>query len=287
MKTLPVHRADAPMSHDELSRRVFAGEVICFRNLKAARKLARAARKEARKAFHPAHPPHAHRTFNKEEFFARANEAQKNFNSAKYKTIFADILREISLPAEEMFWDTLGLRVNPPAKTHAGGYRSAVKAHRDTWGTALQAQINWWAPVWQLSARRTMGFYPSYWSRPLANTTAQWSLEDFLAARKQAAPGEAAAYPSAPQPLQQPDEQALPVLIRPGELLAFSSAHLHATIPNTTTASRFSFEIRTLNAQDLKQQRGAPNTDCESSPPLYRLFRGIDDNEPPSAHYFN
>ena len=43
-----------------------------------------------------------------------------------------------------------------------------------------------------------MGFYPAHWLKPIANTTAQWSFKEFLASRKKAAPGKAAAYPSAP-----------------------------------------------------------------------------------------
>ncbi len=278
--------ANSPTTHAALSRRIFRGEILCFRGLEAIRRLTQTARKIARESFDCAHPRRAHLLYKKAEFFARAERAQKAFNDAECKSLFADALREIGLPAEEMFWDTLGLRVSPPVATHSGGFRSSVKVHRDTWGSAMPAQINWWAPVWDVTAKRTMGFYPSYWNRPLANTTAQWSFAEFLASRKQSAPGEMAKYPSAPRALEEPDEEARPVLIRPGELLAFSSAHLHSSIPNQTALTRFSLEIRTLGADDLQKQRGAKNVDNESRKPLFRLFRGITSNEPPAAHWF-
>lgn len=275
---------NAPITHRALSRRVFGGALLRFAKLPTMQKLVRAARESARAAFAPAYPPHAHRAFGAKEFLKRAAIAQQTFGDAK--ALFADVLREVGLPVNDMYWDTLGLRINPPLKTHGGGFRSAVNAHRDTWGAGMQSQINWWAPVWQLAKKRTMGFYPSYWSRPLANTTGQWKFADFLAARKQCAPGEVVAYPSAPQPLQQPDEKPVPVLINVGDLLVFSSAHLHSSIANETTLTRFSVEIRTLHGDDLQTKRGAPNVDCLSNPPLSRLFRGVIDNNPPPPHYF-
>ena len=285
MNKLRTTSVAAPMSHRVLSRRVFAGDMLCFDKLQTMRPLVRAARDAARAAFAPAHPPRAHRVFAKEEFQSRAAQAQKTFN-ADAKKIFGEVLREIQLPVDDMYWDTLGLRVNPPQKTNCGGFRSAVSAHRDTWGAAMQAQINWWSPVWPLAAKRTMGFYPSYWSRPLENTTGQWRFADFLAARKKCAPGEAAAYPSAPKPLQQPNESPVPVLINVGDLLVFSSAHLHSSIANQTALTRFSLEIRTISGDDLRTKRGAPNVDCQSHPPLCRLFRGIIDGAPPPESYF-
>jgi hypothetical protein len=44
--------------------------------------------------------------------------------------------------------------------------------HRDTWGTNLYAQVNWWAPVYPITAGRTVALYPTLWSRPVANTSA-------------------------------------------------------------------------------------------------------------------
>lgn len=263
----------------DVSRRVFGGELLCFGKLRAMSKLIGAAKKAAREAFAPAYPPHAHRAFGANEFRKRAAKAQQTFGNDK--SAFADVLREIGLPLDDIYWDTLGLRINPPLKTHGGGFRSAVNAHRDTWGAGLQMQINWWAPVWQLAKKRTMGFYPSYWTRPLENTTGQWKFADYLAARKQCKDGEVCPYPSAPQPLQQPDETAVPVIINVGDLLAFSSAHLHSSIANQTSLTRFSIEIRTLRGDDIRQKRGAPNVDNLSHPPLLRLFRSVIDNKPP------
>ena len=198
----------------------------------------------------------------------------------------------MQLPADDMYsagTPSEGLRrqfrrMKKPKRLSLGGCKAL--SDMPPWGAAMQAQINWWSPVWPLAAKRTMGFYPSYWSRPLENTTGQWRFADFLAARKKCAPGEAAAYPSAPKPLQQPNESPVPVLINVGDLLVFSSAHLHSSIANQTALTRFSLEIRTISGDDLRTKRGAPNVDCQSHPPLCRLFRGIIDGAPPPESYF-
>lgn len=50
-------------------------------------------------------------------------------------------------------------------------------------------------------------------------------------------------------------------VIDPGEMLCFSGAHLHASIPNTTDVARFNIETRTVCIDDLAAERGAPDLD--------------------------
>ena len=221
-----------------LGAQAFAGKLLLFPPSAAMRRLTARVRGIARECFETRHPPHAHRLYSRAEFLRRAEAAQKRVNSEECKPLFAEALDAAGAKKDDLFWDTLGLRVAPPVRDESDwnkrGFRSHVAVHRDTWGAGFQAQINWWSPLWPLAARRTMGFYPSYWARPLANTTAEWSFREFLASRKKATGGRAAAYPSAPRALASPDESPLPLLMRPGALLCFSSAHLHSSIPNAT-----------------------------------------------------
>ena len=53
-------------------------------------------------------------------------------------------------------------------------------------------------------------------------------------------------------------------VIEPGDLLCFSGAHLHASVPNTTGLARFSVEVRTVDGGDFADDRGAPNVDGEA-----------------------
>jgi hypothetical protein len=65
------------------------------------------------------------------------------------------------------------------------------------------------------------------------------------------------------------------IVIEPGDLLCFSGAHLHASVPNTSGATRFSVEVRTVSAADVQAGRGAPNVDGEAPWVAWRWFKGI------------
>ena len=56
--------------------------------------------------------------------------------------------------------------------------------HRDTWSSNVPQQTNWWTTIYPLASERTLAFYPEYWSRPLANTSADWDLDEIRARRR-------------------------------------------------------------------------------------------------------
>lgn len=66
----------------------------------------------------------------------------------------------------------------------------------------------------------------------------------------------------------------------PGDLLCFSGAHLHASVPNTTGVARFSVEVRTADVGDVAESRGAPNPDGEAPRVASDWFRHVRDGTP-------
>ena len=76
---------------------------------------------------------------------------------------------------------------------------------------------------------------------------------------------------------------AWPVVIDPGELLSFSGAHLHASMPNSTEFARFNLETRTVSIDDLADNRGAPDIDHAAPRRPTGWFSRIDDGAPLSA----
>lgn len=269
MIQLKTTRIEKKINYDSLSKRVFAGEVSHFMGSNIP--LIHSARQLCCEVFECDNPTIAHRLYGKDEFLLRAKAAQETFNTPPYRLLFIDWIQSLGIQPNDLYWDTLGLRIAPPVATHKGGFRSLTQAHRDTWGTAIQTQINWWAPIYPLANGRTMQFYPEYWQQPLSNTTGEWSFQEFLAHRQQTkAQGKAATYPSVPYATKKPSTPSHLVRIKCHDMIAFAAAQLHASVPNRTSLTRFSLEIRTVHP---KQKRGAPNCDCLSSPPLYRLFR--------------
>ncbi len=277
----PTTTLAAVREEDPFWEGVYAGDIVRFARPAGFARIVRAGRRLARRAFGTDDPRRAHLLHPRDEFFRRASAAQAEFRAdpAVARTV-AETLEEIGLDARDLHRDTVELRIAPPVGSHGGGVRSHVGAHRDLWGVAITQQVNWWGPAWPLARRRTFAFYPEYWDRPLENTTATWSVRAYLDARNACPPGVAPPYPSAPQPVRDPETPPRPVSLPVGDLLCFSSAHLHASVPNTTALTRFSVEWRTVRVPDVLAGRGSPNVDCATARPAFRIFSGVTDQAP-------
>ena len=66
----------------------------------------------------------------------------------------------------------------------------------------------------------------------------------------------------------------------PGDLVLFSASQLHATAPNTSDATRYSLDFRTVNIEDLRAGRGGPNIDCRARGSTLGDFLRVDDLRP-------
>jgi hypothetical protein len=81
-----------------------------------------------------------------------------------------------------------------------------------------------------------------------------------------------------PEPTERVDRSAeLRIVIEPRDLLCFSGAHLHASVPNTSGQTRFSVEVRTVLLDDIVAGRGAPNLDGRAPRVPLEWFRRIPD----------
>jgi hypothetical protein len=58
-----------------------------------------------------------------------------------------------------------------------------------------------------------------------------------------------------------------------GGIIAFSGAHLHSSVPNTSGKTRFSVDFRTVHLDDLVARRGAPNMDSACTGTVLREFK--------------
>jgi hypothetical protein len=186
-------------------------------------------------------------------------------------------LEEVGVDAKRTYWDKIHLRIVPPVAgdRHIG----TIGVHRDTWGSNVLSQTNWWLPIRPLAAERTIAFYPGYWSRPIENTSASWDLDEIRQRRRSGERDED--IPIVPEPTEPVDtESELRIVIEPGDLLCFSGAHLHASVPNVTAETRVSMELRTVNADDLARDRGAPDLDGRAPRVPLEWFRSMADGRP-------
>ncbi len=270
---------DHAISDKERAELLFQGEVLIYRNIKAMQALISYSDTLLRKHLDGADPVSAQQHFAPDVFLERMGKAQTIFRQSKEpKDLFFAVLEACGMDLAQAFYDHFPMRVVPYGETHNGAHRAAIGHHRDTWGSNIHSQMNWWAPIYALESERTIAIYPAYWDQSIANNTATWRFENYLQARKQVSPERKSSYPSAPRPTQAVDESCLvKLLMNPGDVLNFSSAHLHASVPNTTQAARFSVEMRTIHQDDIIFGREAPNVDNAGKEPMHQWFKSIID----------
>ena len=234
---------------------MFRGELLVFRQLPAMLRLVARGRAMADEAFAPHPPPTAQGALEPAEFLSVAGALRRSFIAdGEAQSAFRELVESLGLDAASTYVDRLVLRLQPSGTSHAGRRVRDLPPHRDTWGSNLMAQINWWGPIYPVEAGATMIIWPSLLVRPVPNDSAGWDLE-----RLREAPGR---YPLLPEFRGRLDGvPVLPVLIEPGDLLCFSGAHLHASRPNRTGRTRVSFDTRTVGVDDLRRARGVENVD--------------------------
>ena len=186
-----------------------------------------------------------------------------------------DIFRDIGLKLDDTCYDWFYIRALPPGESHLGQHTALLPAHRDTWGSNVYQQINWWAPVFPLTTENAFVIYPDYWDRPVRNSSDAWDL----AALRQLPSGQRQDYPKLPDILETPDNP-IPVMLEPGDVLAFSAQHLHASQFNKTNPARFNLECRTVCTGDIAAQRAAPNIDGAAPQVAWDWFKRITDATP-------
>jgi hypothetical protein len=211
---------------------------------------------------------------------AAIDEVQREVRTdARIKELFRAALEHVGVDPARSYWDSIYLRLVPPIEPSAERQVGRIGFHRDTWSSNVLQQTNWWATIRPLSADRTIAFYPAYWSRPIANTSADWDLDEIRALRRSGKRDEDIAI--VPEPSEPVDTSSeLRIVVEPGDLLCFSGAHLHATVPNVSDQTRVSVELRTVSLDDLAQGRGAPDVDGRAPKVPLEWFRSMEDGAP-------
>lgn len=263
---------------DELAKKVFAGEVVILRALDPLHRLIDWARNALEEAFAPHDPRDAENHMDVASFNRIMNGVAKQFRedpdvSALYQAMF----EALGYEAETTFEDIRKLRRSPSNPDFWSWRVRALPAHRDGWATNMPHMINWWAPVYAVAPETSVLFYPDYWDHPIANDSANWDLDELMARIRAGNRGDYPLLPTVNAPL--PDDLAHPLSIKPGEIVAFSGYHLHASGLNTTGQTRFNIETRTLALQDLRHE-GAPNVDGKAPRLGVDLFRSLADETP-------
>lgn len=268
---------------DTLHEALFTGAIARFDNLPEMSAIVALTRSFLEERLAPFEPVRIHQM--KGDLAERCAALKREYaNNGEVKELWRNLFAAVGLDPQTAMRDRLTLRFQPPRP--ASGERpwsrstSTVAFHRDTWGTNLYAQVNWWAPVYPITAGRTFAFLPELFAQPLRNDSSAFDIVAIMERNKghgrPVGQGE-----MVPRLVEEIDlSQALPVTIAPGEVIVFSSQHAHVGVPNHTDVTRISLETRTLRLADLETGRGAPNVDGRARWVSYGMFRRIADGKP-------
>jgi hypothetical protein len=270
----------------DFHERIYAGQILRLEGIEALRDLVAFTRSFLEDAFAPHAPPEIHRHLSEEAQADAFAALSRDFSrSGEVKRLWRGIFEAVGLDPTAIARDRLRLRFQPhrpadqPAPQAAGV--ATVGFHRDTWGTNLYAQTNWWTPIYPITAGRTMALYPALWSRAVLNSSADFDLGEVIERRRTGGHRAVASGQMIPRLLEDiAPEAGIPVVIDPGTVIAFSSAHAHVGIGNATGLTRISLETRTVAIDDVTSGRGAPNVDGSAPWIAPGLFRRVSDGAP-------
>lgn len=265
---------------DWLRRRIYGGDLLVVRNVPAMHELAGHFQEVLGAAFESVDPVHAQFSLGRDEWNRRAAELRQRYrHDARARELMTALFAAFGFDPRRTAADVVNLRCQPHDDEPVPDPRHTLGAHRDTWGSNVYQQINWWAPVFPVTPERTIALFPAWWDRPVANDSADWDLDairaEIRAAREA---GRQPEYRNVPEPLEPLDRADwLPVVIEPGDVLVFSGAHLHASVPNASGSARYSLEFRSMDLHDAAKGVGAPNIDGAAPVVAWHWFRRLDD----------
>ena len=250
-----------------LSEALFDGALVVFEGLRPVTRLVDRARTILSAVFETEEPHLAERDLSATCFRRLAMQAREAVaTDAVVDRNWWEALAMIGYRRDATWLDQIRLRVVPSRNDIDHQRIREIPPHRDTWGSGIMAQINWWLPLYPLLESGTMLLWPGVFRHPVANTSGEWSFDAF---RKHHQEG----YPLLPVARRRPVQPGVPVLIEPGQLLGFSAAHLHSGVSDASGRTRFGVDTRSVWEPDRSAGRGAPNVDGAARTEMWRWFR--------------
>jgi hypothetical protein len=278
---MPSVLTDPDIPPGDLRERLYRGDLIILTGLRSLSEFVNYMRDELTTLFAPYDPGHAH------EYIA-PGEMAKILGEWKPRWIHAERSRELvrAIIAEAGFdpgcthYDVPKPRTSFPSGHLTTGIAFAFPWHRDVWYGAPAQQINWWLPVFPVRETNAMSFDLMNFAREVPNTSGLFDYYENNVRRLSTAKSvgkESQARPGATGHTPCVDVTPLPA---PGQVLLFSGAQLHTSIPNSSGVARYSIDFRTVDTRDLRAGRGAPLADAYCTGTAIRDFVSVRDESP-------
>lgn len=272
---------DPDQSPSDLRQALYDGHLVILTRLKSVADFVDYAREQLIDLFRPYEPEQAHEHFEKAQMARILGAWKPRFiHSEVSERLVRSIIREAGLSEAVTYYDVPKPRTAFPSGHLTTGIAYAFPWHRDVWYSAPAQQINWWLPVYRVRQNNAMTFDLPKFDQAVPNSSAEFDYYENNVARLTTASSVTREAQSRPGALHHRPTTDLPILPAPGQVLLFSGAQLHATIPNTSGRSRFSVDFRTVDITDVEAHRGAPLVDARCTGTAIRDFHRVVDGEP-------
>jgi hypothetical protein len=273
---------DSKLGDLERRQALYEGHLFVYSATPSTTALIEHARELIEEAFNGLDPTTAQYEMPVEDFAATLADLKPRFiHHPKSKECLQGILTELGADLDKTYFEVPKMRTSTSDDYLTSGISYAFHPHRDCWYSAPLQQLNWWLPIYDVTPENVMAFHTDYFDKAVKNGSAEFNYYDWNANVR----GDTAKHVKKDTRKQpKPEEEInldpqIRVITPPGGLLMFSSAHLHSTVPNNSGRTRFSIDFRTVNLDDLRDRRSAPNVDCACTGTTLREYLRATDLE--------
>lgn len=270
-----------PVLQDARRRQaIYDGDLVVYSPRPTSLAFCSHASRMIEEAFVRRNPRLAQHEMSVEDFARVAIPLKTNFiHHAESKRLIAELLADLGCDSSETYFDVPRLRMATSHGYWTSGAAYAHHPHRDTWYSAPMCQINWWLPIYPIESDNAMAFHPRYFGESVPNDSERFNYYEWNGNQRRNAAQQITSdtrwQPHAAKPIElQPDIRLIP---HAGGIIAFSAAHLHSTVPNTSGATRWSIDFRTVAISDVAARHGAPNVDSRPTGTSLRDFMRLRD----------
>ena len=275
---MPSVLTDPEIPAEDLRQRLYSGDLIILTRLTALAEFVDYMREELAALFAPHDPEHVHEYIDPAEMAKVLGDWKPRWiHAARSQDLVRAIITEAGFAAEYTHYDVPKPRTSFPVGHLTTGIAFAFPWHRDVWYSAPAQQINWWLPVFPVRETNAMGFDLANHARAVPNTSGDFDYYANNAHRLSTAKSVGKEAQSRPGAIDHtPDLEVIPVPA-PGQVLLFSGAQLHKSIPNTSGLARYSVDFRTVDTRDLQTGHGAVLADAHCTGTAIRDFISVKD----------
>jgi hypothetical protein len=255
---------DSPLDDESRRARLFSGDIFVYTAVPGSAGLADLARELLEEAFAPWDPREAQHHLPVDRYAEILGRVKPSFiHHPRAKQLLIEMLSALGCDPDRTYFDVPKMRSSTSDDYLTTGIAYAFHPHRDTWYGGPPCQINWWLPVYPITAENGMVFYPDWFGREVPNDSARFDYYEWNSARHAAAGmiGQEARFhprPNADVDLGTEIRVVTPV----GGVTVFAADAFHGSLPNHSGVTRFSIDLRSVHVDDALAGRGAPCVDA-------------------------